>query len=226
MEYANANRSVQRAHHPGANKSSIVFGDDSVEAPVVRTAGVGKAGSTCDNTIGSVPSVKVHHAPGGHSSISFGDDSAPDNRFAAPAPAPQAPQVVQASPAAPVSAPFDTSYDPAQDFSTHKSRTANRASGAGALQNTGNTIGDVPSVKLHHAPGGNSSICFGEDSGPGAGFTPPVAAPVAPPVQRPVIAAHAPGGNSTISFGDGSTDVCHTLLVEMSHSCNLGSIPS
>ena len=39
-------------------------------------------------------------------------------------------------------------------------RTAAR--GTGGLQNCNNTIGDVPSVKLHAAPGGTSSLCFGD----------------------------------------------------------------
>merc|ERR1712166_1498283 len=39
------------------------------------------------------------------------------------------------------------------------------------------TIGSVPSVKVHHAPGGGSSICFGDDSS-----APPARAPVAAPV--------------------------------------------
>merc|ERR1712028_253378 len=74
-----------RAQFAAANQSSLIF-DDSVPAPAAtRTAGGGVSGSTCGNTIGSIPSVKVHHAPGGGSSICFGDDtSTPAPVVAAP----------------------------------------------------------------------------------------------------------------------------------------------
>jgi hypothetical protein len=40
-------------------------------------------------------------------------------------------------------------------------RTASRGASQGGSQNVGNTIGSVPSVKLHAPPGGASSISFG-----------------------------------------------------------------
>merc|ERR1711865_23783 len=202
-----------RAQFAAANQSSLIF-DDSVPAPAAtRTAGGGVSGSTCDNTIGSVPSVKVHHAPGGGSSICFGDDSS-----APPARAPVA---------APVAvAPTSPQYE--DEFSKTSNRTASRSTGG--LQNCGNKIGSVPSVKLHHAPGGSSSICFGDDSS--SPFAPVAAAP-APVVPAVHIVKHesfhskespfaqegqhqtaapisqrggmqAPGGASTLSFGDDS----------------------
>merc|ERR1712227_1188806 len=42
-------------------------------------------------------------------------------------------------------------------------RTASRGGGAGGMQNVGNSIGDIPSVKLHAPPGGSSSISFGQE---------------------------------------------------------------
>jgi len=46
---------------------------------------------------------------------------------------------------------------------TQGTRTASRGGGAGGMQNVGNSIGDVPSVKLHAPPGGGSSISFGTE---------------------------------------------------------------
>ena len=40
-------------------------------------------------------------------------------------------------------------------------RTANRGGGAGGMQNVGNSIGDIPSVRLHAPPGGTSQVMFG-----------------------------------------------------------------
>eukprot|EP00656_Telonema_subtile_P051120 TRINITY_DN680_c0_g1_i2.p1 TRINITY_DN680_c0_g1~~TRINITY_DN680_c0_g1_i2.p1 ORF type:complete len:271 (+),score=62.55 TRINITY_DN680_c0_g1_i2:699-1511(+) len=99
-----------------------------------------------NNTIGDVPSVKLYHAPGGSSSISFGDEP---SQFTAPVAQPVAAQPAAAQPA--VSAQDDVGKAP--------NRTASR--NTGGLQNQNNTIGDVPSVKLHAPPGGASSISFG-----------------------------------------------------------------
>lgn len=156
--------------------------------------------------------MKVHHAPGGSSSICFGDDSSAVWQPPAPAPVATPVAVAAASP----------QHD--DEFSKASNRTASRSTGG--LQNVGNKIGSVPSVKLHHAPGGSSSICFGDDS---TRFEPAAAAPVVPPVhivkhedfhssespfaqegQGAVAASpisqrggmQAPGGASTLSFED------------------------
>jgi len=210
-----------------------------------RTASRGGGGlQNCDNTIGDVPSVKLHHAPGGTSSISFGDEV---SQFA-----PQARQAPQSAPFATQDQGFtqrnvaaapqmeNVNRVTAQQFHNAQSpfatdapqaggtRTASR--GAGGLQNCDNHIGDVPSVKLHHNPGGSSTISFGCDDnssqferapglGPPVSFVAPQASGV--PVNRtasrntgglqnvgntigdvPSVKLHAPpGGASTISFG-------------------------
>lgn len=53
--------------------------------------------------------------------------------------------------------------EPVADTANYGSRTACRGGGAGGMQNVGNSIGDVPSVKLHAPPGGSSSIAFGAE---------------------------------------------------------------
>ena len=40
-------------------------------------------------------------------------------------------------------------------------RTASRGVGAGGMQNVGNSIGEIPSVKLHAPPGSASQVMFG-----------------------------------------------------------------
>jgi len=52
-----------------------------------------------------------------------------------------------------------------QKFAGEKApeRTANRGGGSGGMQNVGNSIGDIPSVKLYAPPGGASS--FGVSTG-------------------------------------------------------------
>ena len=106
----------------------------------------------------------------------FGDRVGSNTRYSAPAAAPQysappasyAPQQNRAT-------PFDNSYSAPMAEANPGNRTAAR--GTGGLQNCNNTIGvmpsslcvnlsfpnqDVPSVKLHAAPGGTSSLGFGD----------------------------------------------------------------
>ncbi len=73
-----------------------------------------------------------------------------------------------------------------------------------------------PSVKLHHAPGGQSSFSLAWDDGSSASNKPKQAATVTSPfatheeekkqVQTSVkYSGQAPGGSTTISLGDGSS---------------------
>ena len=74
-----------------------------------------------------------------------------------------------------------------------------------------------PSVKLHHAPGGQSSFSLAWDDGSSASSKPKQAATVTSPfatheeekkqVQQTSVkySGQAPGGSTTISLGDGST---------------------
>ena len=74
-----------------------------------------------------------------------------------------------------------------------------------------------PSVKLHHAPGGQSSFSLAWDDGSSASNKPKQAATVTSPfatheeekkqVQQTSVkySGQAPGGSTTISLGDGST---------------------
>eukprot|EP00658_Telonema_sp_P-2_P009494 TRINITY_DN1354_c0_g1_i2.p1 TRINITY_DN1354_c0_g1~~TRINITY_DN1354_c0_g1_i2.p1 ORF type:complete len:258 (+),score=29.22 TRINITY_DN1354_c0_g1_i2:390-1163(+) len=94
------------------------------------------------------------HAPGGNATISIGDNSEGfAQREVEPAPVMAQVHRVTAKQYHSSDAPFANHQGP------KLGRTANR--NTGGLQNQGNTIGDVPSVKLHAPPGGTSSISFG-----------------------------------------------------------------
>jgi len=83
---------------------------------------------------------------------------------------------------------------------------------SGASQNSGNTITDRPTTKIHYAPGGASSICLGEAQ-PLAGFLQVSSNAFANGsnqnagnsiTDRPTTRVHqAPGGDSSIVLGGG-----------------------
>jgi SPIRAL1-like protein len=90
----------------------------------------------------------------------------PSTQFAAPAPMPSVAPTAAVAPqmAFPSSSPGMVAAVPmeaATEIDANGSRTACRGGGAGGMQNVGNSIGDIPSVKLHAPPGGSSSIAFG-----------------------------------------------------------------
>jgi len=188
-----------------ANESSISFGDYGPAPTRTAARPAAQGGSqNVNNTLGDIPSVKLYAPPGGASSISFGGGEpvhAPLKTIQPQAPPAPAPAPVYA--AAPAPAAYAAPAAPAAPAQGHfdvgaksSGRTACRAPAQGGSQNVGNTIGDVPSVKLHAPPGGSSSICFGGgyDAPPARAAPAPAPAPVAPPapVYAAPVAAAAP----------------------------------
>jgi len=234
------------------NQSSIVFGDAGPAPTRTAARGASQGGSqNVNNTLGDVPSVRLYAPPGGSSSISFGGEepqmAAPRQAAPAPwgmsepaAPAPmyqqQAPPAAYQQPAPPqayMPAPSSAPYGQDMGGGT---RTAYRAPSQGGSQKVGNTLGDVPSVKLHAPPGGASSISFGGGYDAPAPVqqrapAPYAAAPAPAAYQQPAPAAyqqpvyqqqqapaayqpaHAPQGGyvpSTQNFGDGAKAAART----------------
>jgi hypothetical protein len=90
-------------------------------------------GGVADNSIGDIPSVKVHHAPGGSSSLTTGG--------------------------ATMASLGGMDASAVQNFTQEAEPTRTRCTGGTAS----NAIGSVPSVRVHAAPGGSSSISLGGD---------------------------------------------------------------
>lgn len=102
---------------------------------------------------------RIHHAPGGKSSINlFGGADEP-----AQAPARRG---APASAAAPSGARVGASsaemesraQGAAVGFGARSTHSSSNAYASGSNQNTGNVITDRPTTRVHHAPGGKSSI--------------------------------------------------------------------
>jgi len=201
------------------NASSICFGSDDGPAPsrtAARSGGQGGSQNT-DNTLGDVPSVRLYAPPGGSSSICFGGDAGPAPvQRQAPAQAPMYQQPAPVQQAAPVyQQPAPAAYDPYSGGGGGGGhRTASRGAAQGGSQNTGNTIGDVPSVRLYAPPGGSSSISFGGEPAPAPVQRqapvqqyqpPPQQYQPAPAAYQPAPAAYqpAPAANTGLGFNDG-----------------------
>ncbi len=75
----------------------------------------------------------------------------------------------------------------------------NRAGG----QNVGNFLTDRPTSRVLAAPGGGSSISFGDYKEPAAQFTPSKGAAVA---ERPMSASTGPGGLASIGQANGNNN--------------------
>lgn len=144
---------VQQMAMP-AMPDAPVMDNGMFEAPVggSRTAnrGGGAGGmQNVGNTIGEVPSVKLHAPPGGASA--FGSTGATMAMLGGgPDPTPVNHSAAMQQPGVGGEGPI---------------RTANRSSAGGThgAQNVGNSIGDIPSVKLHAPPGGATSVSFGAE---------------------------------------------------------------
>jgi len=133
---------------PGG-KATICFGGDADDP--FNTHGVSSskfangANQNCGNTITDRPTTRLLHAPGGASTLRLGSDdvdSVAIRTKSAMADTPDA--MVIASPSV--------------DASSSSNKFAN-----GANQNCGNFITDRSTTRLHHAPGGASTLSLGND---------------------------------------------------------------
>jgi len=131
---------------PGG-ESTICFGGDSDDP--FNTHGVSSskfadgANQNCGNTITDRPTTRLHHAPGGASTLCLGSDEV--SSVARTLPQNVVPDaMITATPSVDAS------------FSSNKFAT-------GANQNCGNFISDRSTTRLHHAPGGASTVVLGND---------------------------------------------------------------
>jgi len=155
--------------------STLVLGGDSAD-PLDTHCAISSnkfadgANQNSGNTITDRSSIRLHSAAGGATTICLGYDvsSTPAKKSQVqPSTSPDPPAVmVQASPT-----PCRVRQSPGgntsisfcgnanDQFNTHHSSSNHFASGAN--QNCGNTITDRSTTRLHHAPGGDSSLCLG-----------------------------------------------------------------
>jgi len=138
---------------PGG-EATICFGGDTDDH--LNTHGVSSskfangANQNCGNTITDRPTTRLHHAPGGASTLCLGSD---DDISTV--------KIVQAQNAVVCMPDPMVEVSPAAD-----SRFSSNAFASGANQNCGNFITDRPTTRLHHAPGGASTLSLGHDDTP------------------------------------------------------------
>jgi len=137
-------RSTTRLHHAPGGASSLCLGSD--EPAVVASTSSNKfasgANQNSGNTITDRSTTRLHHAPGGASSLCLGSDV--ESEVIVPE------RTVAASPGA--------ASGPAAVVGTSSNKFA-----SGVNQNSGNTITDRSSTRVHQAPGGASTVCLGAD---------------------------------------------------------------
>lgn len=131
--------------------STICFGGDADDPFNTHNVSSNKfadgANQNCGNTITDRPTTRLHHAPGGASTLTFGDDvdsSAVGTLRTKTAAAGPHDAMVAAGPSVGVGC------------------SSNKFA-SGANQNCGNFITDRPTTRLHHAPGGASTLSLGND---------------------------------------------------------------
>lgn len=139
---------------PGG-ETTICFGGDADDP--FNTHGVSSskfangANQNCGNTITDRSTTRLHQAPGGASTLCLGHDDV-DSLAAMTLKEPIQKSAVACSPDAMVMA------SPPVVATTSSNKFA-----SGANQNSGNSITDRPTTRVHQVPGGASSICFGSD---------------------------------------------------------------
>lgn len=154
---------------PGGNCTLVLGGGYPHD---LRQASSNQYASGANQNAGNVltdrPSTRLHHAPGGTSTICLGDEVSSEVRIA---------QLAAVSAATPSQKASEISEQPrllgaatlvlGGDYPNDRveaKRTSSNAFANGANQNAGNTITDRSSTRLHHAPGGKSTICLGDGS--------------------------------------------------------------
>mmetsp|Transcript_27900 Transcript_27900/g.64833 ORF Transcript_27900/g.64833 Transcript_27900/m.64833 type:complete len:126 (+) Transcript_27900:79-456(+) len=97
----------------------------------------------------------------------------------------------------------------------------------GANQNCGNVITDRPTTRIHHAPGGTSSICIGDGSATAGASHPPRGSRQRPAAEPAAAASqivesgpskvHPAARGGTVSanqFANGSNQNCGNVLTD------------
>jgi len=148
---------------PGGSSALVLGGDYPNDAQSSNKFANG-ANQNAGNVLTDRPSTRLHHAPGGKSTLCLGDGSEVQQATVAPETKLRKPLAEQNG--QPHRSQFGASSlvlgGEYPDDIIEAKKVSSNAFANGANQNAGNTITDRPTTRLHHAPGGKSTICLGD----------------------------------------------------------------